>query len=97
MGILSFEEEQEGQRAARPARGRPEAAPLSHGQAVAPEHSALGVRASPPWQRYVASSATAHMSDWGLAPERETDMRLKPEQVVREASETVLRALQSTR
>lgn len=44
----------------------------------------------PVWELYAASAAAASMSDWGLPPEREADMRAKAQTVIAEARAALL-------
>jgi len=44
----------------------------------------------PVWELYAASAAVASMSDWGLLPEREADMRNKAQTVIAAARATLL-------
>jgi len=45
----------------------------------------------PLWELYAASAAAASMSQWGLPPEREADMRAKAEAVIAAARTALLR------
>jgi len=51
----------------------------------------------PVWELYAASAAAASMSDWGLRPEREADMRYKAQNVIAAARTTLLRAAATRR
>jgi aminoglycoside phosphotransferase (APT) family kinase protein len=51
----------------------------------------------PVWELYAASAAAASMSDWGLPPDREADMRNKAQNVIAAARATLLRAAATQR